>query len=84
MRKVQQFNRSHKCTARFLCISLFLVPVRSSLSRRLRRQVPDLAIIGISSLATGVADLTADKSLLEMLVEVVLHAPKASLHEHNR
>ena len=46
---------------------------------QMRRQVPCLAVIRISGLATGVADLTADEALLEMLVEVVLHAPKAAL-----
>lgn len=46
--------------------------------------MPHLAVIGISGLATDVADLTADKSLLEMLIEVVLHTPEAALHEHSQ
>ena len=56
-----------------------LQPENLNLSH-VQKQVPHLAVIGISGLATGVADLTADESLLEMLVEIVLHAPEAALH----
>ena len=42
--------------------------------------MPHLAVVGISGLATTVANLTADETLLKMLVEVVFHAPKAALY----
>lgn len=38
-----------------------------------------LTIIWICSLAAGVADLAAKKTLLEVLVEVILDTPKTSL-----
>ena len=42
-----------------------------------------LTVIWVCSFAASVADLAAEKTLLEVLVEIILNSPKASLQDRD-